>query len=129
VRLYSYSNKLHMFVEAKWVKARFVIGGILVGIIFLGVVRLNQSPAHAIGLRSAEVLAAENKSLRSQLSQIAPKVTELEMQAKQLDEQVNTLQALLGRRMIVRDTAWRLTDASRATKLKPMISVRASFRP
>ena len=129
MRLYSYSNKLHMFVEAKWVKPRFVIGGILLGIIFLGVVRLNQSSAQVIGSRSAKTLAAENQILRSQLILISPRVNALEMQAKQFDEWVNKLHAVLDRRTIVRDSAWRFADAITVTKLKPVIPVRAGFRP
>ena len=116
-------------MEAKWVKPRFVIGGILLGIIFLGVVRLNQSSAQVIGSRSAKTLAAENQILRSQLILISPRVNALEMQAKQFDEWVNKLHAVLDRRTIVRDSAWRFADAITVTKLKPVIPVRAGFRP
>jgi hypothetical protein len=129
VRLYSYSNKLHTFVEAKWVMTKFAIGGILMGVILLGVMRLNQSVANALGSRSAETLAAENQILRSQLVLISPRVNELELQAKQLDERVNKLHALLDGRKIVRDTAWRFTNVIKVTQLKPAIPVRASFRP
>ncbi|MCX6145100.1 MAG: hypothetical protein NTZ35_18005 [Ignavibacteriales bacterium] len=129
MRLYSYSNKLHTFVEAKWVMAKSAIGGILIGIILLGVIRLNQSVANTLGSRSADTLAAENQILRRQLSLISPRVNELEMQAMQFDEQVNKLHALLDGRTIVRDTTWRFTNATRVTKLKPVIPVVASFRP
>jgi hypothetical protein len=129
VRLYSYSNKLHVFVEVKWVMAKLAIGGILMGIILLGVIRLNQSVAYALGSHSTETLAAENQILRGQVSLISPRVNELEMQAQRLDERVNKLHALLDRRMIVRDTAWRFTDVTKVTKLKPVDLVAASFRP
>ena len=118
-----------MFVEVKWVMAKFVVGGILIGILLLGVIRLNQSVANALGSRPAETLAAENQILLSQLSLISPRVNELEMQAMRLDERVNKLHSLLDRRMIVRDTAWRFTDATKASKLQPVIPVRAGFRP
>jgi hypothetical protein len=129
VKLYSYSNKLHTFVEAKWVMTRFAIGGVIMGIILLGVIRLNQSVANALDSRSGETLAAENQILRLQVSLISPRVNELEMQTMQLDERVNKLHALLDRRTIVRDTAWRFTNAAKVTKLKPVIPVAAGFRP
>jgi hypothetical protein len=129
VRLYTYSNKLQTFIEVKWAVAKFTVGGILIGIILLGVVKLNQSVANALGSRSTETLAAENQILRLQVSLISPRVNELEMQTMQLDERVNKLHALLDRRTIVRDTAWRFTNAAKVTKLKPVIPVAAGFRP
>jgi hypothetical protein len=129
VRLYTYSNKLHMFVEAKWVMTKFAIGGIIIGFIFLGVMRLNQSVANALGSRSTETLAVENQILRRQLTLISPRVNDLEMRAKQLDERVNTLHALLGGRKIDRDSAWRFANATKATKPQPVIPVAARFRP
>jgi hypothetical protein len=129
VRLYSYSNKLHMFVEVRWVIAKFVVGGVLMGIILLGVIKLNQSAANVLGSRSAETLAAENQILRSQLILISPRVNALEMQTMQFDEWVHTLHAVLDRRTIVRDSAWRFANAITVTKLKPVIPMRASFRP
>jgi len=129
MKLYFYSDKLHTFVEVKWLMAKFAIGGILIGMILLGVIRLNQSVANALESRSTETLAAENQILRSQLSVIAPRVNELEMQAKQLDEQVNELHALLGRRMVVRDTAWKFTPGTKVTGRQSLISTSAMFRP
>jgi hypothetical protein len=129
VKLYTYSDKLHMFVEVKWVIARFAMGGVLMGIILLGVIRQNQFVANALGSRSAETLVAENQILRSQLSLISPRVNALETQTMQFDEQVNKLHEVLSHRSIVKDSAWRFTNAITGTKLKPVIPVRAGFRP
>jgi hypothetical protein len=129
VKLYTYSDKLHTFVEAKWVMTKFAIGGVVIGIILLGVLRLNQSVANALGSRSTETLAAENQILRRQLTLISPRVNELDMQASQLDERFNKLHALLGGRKIVTDTAWRFANTTKTTKLKPMIPMVAGFRP
>ena len=49
--------------------------------------------------------------------------------AKKLDERINKLHALLDRGTIVGDSAWRFTNATIVTKLKPVIPVAASFRP
>jgi hypothetical protein len=129
VRLYTYSNKLHTYVEIKWVVTKFAIGGILVGIILLGVIRLNQSVSRALGSRLTETLATENQILRGTLSLISPRVNELEMQAVQLNEKVSKLHALLDRRLIVRDTAWRFTNVTKVTKPRFVNPVVASFRP
>ena len=129
VRLYSYSKKLHMFVEAKWVMTKFAIGGIIMGVVLLGVIRLSQSVANARGSRSVESLVAENQILRRQLTLISPRVNELEMQARQLDERVNNFRALLNSSMIVKDTAWRFRNVTPGAKSQYVISVARIFQP
>jgi hypothetical protein len=114
VKLYSYSSELHAFVEATWAIAKFVTGGILVGtVILFGVITLNQSEGNALGSRPANTLAAENDFLRQQLSLISPRVSKLEMQARQLNERANTLHMLLLRRKIVGDTVLSFANATK----------------
>jgi hypothetical protein len=56
-----------------------------------GVIALNQSVDHALGSHSAKTLAAENNVLRKQFSLISPRISQLEMQARQLTDRANTL--------------------------------------
>lgn len=117
-----------MFVEVKWVMAKCAIGGILIGIVLLGVMKLNQTVANAHDSHSASTLAAENQILQSQLTLISPRVNELEAQAKQLDEKVNKLHALLDRRTIARDTVRRLADEARGSRPRATVSASIMFR-
>jgi hypothetical protein len=130
VKLYSYSSELLTFVEAKWVIAKFAIGGILIGIIILfGVIKLNQSVGSAVGSRSANTLAAENNFLRQQVSLILPRVSKMEMQARQLNEHANKLHMLLPCRKIVGGTVSSFTNATNGLKPQSLISAARSFRP
>jgi len=94
MKLYSYSNKSLNFVEARWVKAKFIIGGILIWIIILFcAIELNQFVAKALGFHSTNTLEAEYNFLQYQVSFILAKVSNLEMQAAQLNERTErTLQ-------------------------------------
>ena len=129
MRLYSYSNETHTFVEVRWVAAKFAIGGLLMGLLLLGIIKLNQSVANALGSRSVAVLATENDILRRQLTLISPRVTNLEMQSAHLDERVNNLHTTLLRRKLARETVWRFANAAEVSKRQSVISVRAGFRP
>ncbi len=123
MKLYSYSSELLTFVEAKWTKAKFAACGILIGtIIFFGFIKLDQSLGNVLGSRSANTLAAENGFLRHQISLISPRVSKLEMQARQLDEHADKLQ-----RLIVGDTVSRMRP--KGFKLQSLIPMATSFRP
>lgn len=116
----SYSSELLTFVEAK-----FAACGILMGtIIFFGFIKLDQSVGNVLESRSANTLAAENDFLRQQISLISPRVSKLEMRARQLREHADKLQML-----IAEDTVSRFTYATNGYKLQSVIPVARSFRP
>jgi hypothetical protein len=130
MKLYSYSSELLTFVEAKWVIAKFATGGILIGtVILFGVIKLNQSVGNALGPRSVNTLAAENNFLRQQVSLISPRVSKLEMQARQLNECANKLHMLLQGGKVVGDTVSSFTNATKGFKLQSLIPAAKSFRP
>lgn len=130
MKLYSYSSELLTFVEAKWAKAKFAACGILIGtIIFFGFIKLDQSVGNVLGSRWANTLAAENGFLRQQISLISPRVSKLEMQARQLDEHADKLQMLLPRRKIAGDTVSRFTYATNGFKLQSLIPSASSYHP
>jgi hypothetical protein len=110
--------------------AKFAIGGVLLGVaILFGVIKLNASVDSVVRSRTSNTLAAENDLLRRQLSLISPRVDELEVQAKQLDERVYKLHVLLDGRKSVRDMDSRFTIAIKPSKRQSVIPVAASFRP
>jgi hypothetical protein len=130
MKLYSYSSELLTFVEAKWAKAKLATIGIVIGtIIFFGFIELNQSVGNAYGSRSAITLAAENNILRQQLRLMSPRVSKLEMQARQLHEHADKLHMLLHRREIVGDTLSRFTYATKGSDRQSLIPAVISFRP
>ncbi len=125
MKLYSYSSELLTFVEAKWAKAKFAACGILIGtIIFFGFIKLDQSVGNVLGSRWANTLAAENGFLCQQISLISPRVSKLEMQARQLDEHADKLQFL-----IVGNTVSRFTYATNGFKLQSLIPSASSYHP
>jgi hypothetical protein len=118
VKLYSYSSELHTIVEAKWAIAKFATSGILLGtFILFGVITLNQPVDDIVGSRSANTLRAENNFLRQQVSLISPRVSKMEMHAKQLNERANKLHILLPYRKIVGDTVSSFTNGTKGEKL------------
>jgi hypothetical protein len=118
VKLYSYSSELHTLVEAKWARAKFATSGILLGtFILFGVITLNQPVDDIVVSRSANTLRAENNFLRQQVSLISPRVSKMEMQAKQLNERANKLHMLLPYRKIVGDTVASFTNMIKGEKL------------
>jgi len=118
VKLYSYSSELHTIVEAKWAIAKFATSGILLGtFILFGVITLNQPVDDIVGSRSANTLRAENNFLRQQVSLISPRVSKMEMHAKQLNERANKLHILLPYRKIVGDTVSSSTNGTKGEKL------------
>jgi outer membrane murein-binding lipoprotein Lpp len=128
VKLYSYSNELLKFVEAKWVPAKFFFGGILlVTIVLVGVISLNQSAGNPLSSRSANILASENNFLRQQASQISPRVRTLEMQAAQLNERANNFSRLLRGGRIVGDTVSKFTNESKQFKRQSLIFATTSY--
>jgi hypothetical protein len=123
VKLYSYSSELLTFVETKWVITKFATGGILIGtVILFGVIKLNQSVGNALGSRSVSTLASENNFLRQQVSLISPRVSKLEMQARQLNEHANKLHMLLQGGKVVGDTVSSFTNSTKGFKLQSLIT-------
>jgi hypothetical protein len=98
-------------------------------VILFGIIELNQSVGFALGSRSVSTLATENNFLRQQVSLISPRVSMLEMHARQLDERANNLHMLLPRRKIVGDTASSFSSAPKESKLQSLILASKSFRP
>jgi hypothetical protein len=130
MKLYSYSNKLLAFVEARWIKTKFATVGILIGIVIpLSIMKLDQSVGFARGSRSASTIAAENNFLHQQVSFISPRVSKMEMQAKQLNELANKLHMLLHSGKIVGDTVSRFTIASKELKQQSLILATKSYIP
>lgn len=130
MKLYSYSSDLLRFVDAKWIIAKLTLGGILLGIIILfGAIKLNQSVDSAVGYRSASTLTAENNFLRQQVSLISPRVSKLEIQARQLDGQAKKLHILLHFRKIAGDTVSGLTNAAAGLKSQSSIPAARTFHP
>jgi hypothetical protein len=130
MKLYSYSSKLLTFVEARLIKAKFATVGILIGIVIpLGIMKLNQSAGFTLGSRSASKLAAENNFLRQQVSFISPRVSKMEMQAKQLNEHANKLHTLLHSGKIVGNTVSRFTIANKELKRQSLILATKSYIP
>jgi hypothetical protein len=97
--------------------------------ILFGVFTLNQSVDNAVVSRSAHTLAAENDVLRRQLSSISPRVSKLEMQARQSQERANELSMLLHRCKITGDTVSSFTNATKGSKLRSANLAAKSFRP
>jgi hypothetical protein len=125
VKLYSYSSELLTFVEATWAKAKLATCGILIGtIIFFGFIKLDQSVGNVLGSRSAKTLAAENDFLRQQISLISPRVSKLEMRARQLREHADKLQML-----IVGDTLSRFMFATKVSESQSLIPTATNFGP
>ena len=130
MKLYSYSSKLLTFVEAKWVILKFTTVGALMGIVILfGITELNQSVGFALGSHSASRLASENNFLRQQVNQISPRVSMLEMQAKQLNERADNLHLLHHSGKIVGDTVSKFTNVTKEFQSKSLILASKSNRP
>ena len=130
MKLYSYSSKLLTFVEAKWVILKFTTVGALMGIVILfGITELNQSVGFALGSHSASTLTSENNFLRQQVDQISPRVSMLEMQAKQLNERADNLHLLHHSGKIVGDTISKFTNVTKEFKSKSLIFASKSYRP
>ncbi|RPI04384.1 MAG: hypothetical protein EHM64_10120 [Ignavibacteriae bacterium] len=121
MRLYFYSRELQAFVEAKWLKAKYVLGGILlVTIVFGGVMRLNQSAGNPLSARSVNILDADNNFMQQQVNQMSPRVGSLETQTMKLNEQAKYLHLLfLGSKMIG-DTASRIMRATQEIKIRSL---------
>ena len=128
MKLYSYSSKLLTFVEARWIKAKFAAVGILIGIIIpFGIMKLNQSVGFARGSRSANTLAAENNFLQWQVNLNSPRVSKMEMQARQLNERVDNLRLLLLSGKGVGDTVSIFTNATKEFKHQSLTLAAKNF--
>lgn len=130
VNPYSYSTELHTFVEAKWATAKLIASRILIGnTILFGFIELNQFVGNAIGARSANTLAAENDILRKPLRLISPRVSNLEMQARKLNEPAIELHVLLQSPKMVGNTVLSFTNSTEGIKLQSFIPTPKSFHP
>jgi hypothetical protein len=130
MKLYSYSSQRLTVVDAKWTLAKFATGGVLIGIILLfGFLELNPSVGNAIGTRSAGSLAAENEILRQQIILIAPRVSNLELQAGQLRDRSEELRKFLDRSRLVRDSVAKIPKASPGVKFQSLVALSKRPRP
>ncbi|MGA3288245.1 MAG: hypothetical protein ABSD46_12555 [Bacteroidota bacterium] len=130
MKLYSYSSELLTFVEAKWALAKLATSGILMGtVILFGAIKLNQSVGNALESRSANTLAAENNFLWQQVSLILPRVSKLEMQARQLNKCGNKLHMFLHRREIVGGHCFKFHECDHKVQAPIFDSAEKSFHP
>src|ERR1700690_2342557 len=105
MKVYSYSDELLTFVDAKWVRAKLAVGAVLIGsIIFFGFIKLNQAVGITPGARTAIALAAENNILRQELMLIAPRVNKLVVKTRELSAQGENLHVLLTHQEMVGDS-------------------------
>ena len=103
VKIYSYSNKLLAFVDAKRAIAKLAVGGIIIGsLLFFGFIKLNQALGITPGSRAAIALEAENNVLRQELILISPRVSKLAAKVKELCAQDDNLHLLLSRQKYCR---------------------------
>ena len=101
VKIYSYSNKLLTFVDAKWAIAKLAVGGVFIGsLLFFGFIKLNQALGITPGSRAAIALEAENNVLRQELILISPRVSKLAAKVKELCGQDDNLHLLLSRQIL-----------------------------
>ena len=130
MRLYSYSSKLLVLVEKKWIIAKFTTAGIFIGIVIpFGIMKLNQPVRFTLGLCSTSTLAAENNFLSQQVRFISPRVSKMEMQATQLNDRANNLHLLLHNSKNVRDTVSRLINTTKEFKRQSLILATKSYSP
>jgi hypothetical protein len=130
LKLYTYSSELLTFVDADWAKAKFTTCGILIGaVLFFGFMKLNQSGGTSTASRSAVTLAAENDLLRSRLSLISPRVSNLEMQTARFNERINNLLVVLRRSRAVGDEVSLFMNVNKEIKPQSVIPTVRCFRP
>jgi len=123
VKLYSYSSESLTFLEAKWAKIKLAVYGILIAsLIFFGLFKLDQSFGNILGSRSANAIAAENKVLRQEINLISPRVSKLELQARQLRDHASRLQIL-----VAGDSLSRSIFAAKGIESPLLIPVETSF--
>lgn len=123
-------NELQTFVEAKWATAKLIASRILIGnIILFGFIELNQFVGNAIGTRSANTLAAENDNLRQPLRLMSPRLNNLEMQARKLNEPAIELHVLLQRPELVGNGVLSFTNSTEGIELQSFIPTPKSFHP
>lgn len=128
MKLYSYSSELLTFAEVKWAKVKYGAGGIfIVTIIVFGFMTFQQPVGSVLRLRSQNSLVVENDVLRQELSLMSPRVSRLEMKARQLSEDDNILHLLVFPRKIGGDTISRSTYAPKGSKLRSLASAAADF--
>ncbi|MEX2117282.1 MAG: hypothetical protein WEB37_10360 [Bacteroidota bacterium] len=92
MRLYYYSNTENTFMEAKWVRGRFIAGILLGAILLMGVVK---SVGYAMESSSVDALMLENGILQRQVSLLSPRVHALEMNVGQFSDQLNAFDVVL----------------------------------
>ena len=130
MKLYYYSGESLNFADAKWIKAKFIIGGILMGIIILFcAIEPDQSIAKALGYYTTNTLPAENNFLRYQVNFISARVNKLEMQAKRLNERAHNLHLLANSSKTMEDTVSNLSNAADGLKSQLLISAGRSLSP
>jgi hypothetical protein len=130
VKLYTYSTELRTFVETKWVRAVSVTGGILLGVIVLFfVIKLNPSVGNTIRSRSTNTLASDNNFLRQQVIMISPRVSNLEIRVRQLNDHANDLKILLPHRKIMSDTLSNLIAATKEFNLHSSFYIVKDINP
>jgi hypothetical protein len=121
VKIYSYSNKLLTFVDAKWTIAKLAVVGVLIGsILFFGFIKLNQAVGITPGSRTAIGLAAENNVLRQEVTLISPRVSMLAVKTRVLSAQDDRLHLLLYHQEMVGDSVTGFTNPTKWVVLQSL---------
>ncbi len=130
VKVYSYSNKLLTFVDAKWAIAKLAVGGVFIGsLLFFGFIKLNQALGITPGSREAIALEAENNVLRQELILISPRVDKLAVKTRELSAQDEKLHLLLYRREMAGDSVAGFTYPDKWVVLQSLNPLATNFRP
>ena len=121
MKIYSYSNKLLTFVDARWAIAKLAVGGVLIGsILFFGFIKLSQAIGITPGSRTAIALAAENNILRQEVTLISPRVSMLVVKTKELSAQDDKLHMLLYHQEMVGDSVTGFANPTKWVVLQPL---------
>ncbi|MGB2869525.1 MAG: hypothetical protein WBD36_13805 [Bacteroidota bacterium] len=97
MKLYLYSSECSTFVQARWVRAKYVVGGIFITVALLLAANHWQRFVGNASVRTTNTFVAENEILRGQLRVMAPRLNRLEVKTRLLNDRATRLQAMLHR--------------------------------
>ncbi|MEX0602142.1 MAG: M23 family metallopeptidase [Bacteroidota bacterium] len=106
-KLYYYSSETLKFVEARWIKTKFVLGtAVALVLLVSGGIELNQvlDDGLGLGIGRARALAAENSLLKEQLRGFSSRLAGLEERLLSLNDRGNEMRLLVDLPTIDEDT-------------------------